>query len=187
MKKNFLVVLLVLSFVLVGCGQKDYTDVNLYKDLLVQKYNEIDKDFFNSYNEALSKTGIKEGMNNLVNSSLNFIDESLDLLGDDSETFYNNFKEEVDNITEVPFTQEDIDAFVADFEAIPDNLKESSSNLVNDTLDASSKEIDKMTSYIKDLSAEQVKKLKEGVKVLIDKGDDVYEAVYDYVNEQLGN
>ncbi len=187
MKRRFLVGLLVLSFVLVGCGKVDYTDVDLYKDVVVKKYEEIDKNFFKSYDDALNKVGIKNSMDNLVNASLGFIDESLDLLGDESESFYNNFKSTVNDIDELPFSEDDINEFVNEFDSLSDKRKEQVRNLTNSSLDKTASQINKVTDYIKDLSAEQVKKLKEGVKVLVDKGEDVFDAVYDYVNEQLGN
>ncbi len=187
MKRKLLVVLLVLSFVLVGCGQKDYTDVDLYKDMVVQKYKEIDKDFFKSYNEALSTMGIKKSFNNMMDSYLDFIDESLDLLGDKSEEFYNKFKTSLDQVTEVPFSQEDINKVVEEFEALPDELQDTVTDVSNKTIDLTSNAIDKGTKYIKNLTAEQVAKFKEGVKALVDEGEDVYDATLDYIEEQLGN
>lgn len=187
MKKKFLVVLLVLSFVLVGCGQKDYTDVGLYKDMLVQKYKEIDEDFFKMYNEALSKTGIKKSMDNVIDSSLEFIDNSLDLLGDEAEKFYNNFEVSVEKINTLPFTQEDINKFVDEFEALSDKRKEQVTNLANGVLDKTASQINKATDYVKDLSAEQIQKLKDGVKELSDKSGKVFKSLYEYVNKQLGN
>ncbi len=170
MKKRLLVVLLVLSLVLVGCGKKDYTDIDLYKDMVVQKYKEIDKDFFKSYNEALRTVGIRKSVKNFVNSSLDFFDEYLDLLGDEAEDFYNKFETNLDQVTEVSLSQEEINEFVNEFESFSKEIQGKVQFMINSILNSSSKAMDKLTNNIKDLTSEDMAKIREDIKDLEDSG-----------------
>ncbi len=88
MKKRLLVVLLVLSLVLVGCGKKDYTDINIYKDLFVNTVNDMDKDFFSRNEKALKDLGIQEYVKQYKDATLEFLDEFLDFIPKEAEALY---------------------------------------------------------------------------------------------------
>lgn len=185
MKKKFLGLALVLTIVLAGCGAKDYTDVNLYKDAIIDKYDELAPGTVDSFNKAIKKIGIKKSFDNYMNDFFEVYDNSLDYLGDNAEEFYNNFEKALDSVDEVPVKKADIDKAINDFEEEADTIKDATASFLNQALDTVDKMFKELADKIKNLTNDQVKDMQEFVGKQVEEGKGMIDSFGDYISEEI--
>ncbi len=183
MKKRLLVVLLVLSLVLVGCGKKDYTDINIFKDLFVNTVNEMDKDFFSRNEKALKDLGIQEDVKQYKDVTLEFLDEFLDFMPKEAEELYNQlaenqFEMSVGYLADV---QDDLNDTYSYLKEYPEELEYFKEDISEEIVN-----IKIATGILQQIPEDKVEKLQEKIQKEADEyGIDPSDVISDALDEYM--
>ncbi len=182
MKKRLLVVLLVLSLVLVGCGKKDYTDIDVFEDLVVDSVNSVDKDFFKRNKKALKELNIQDEVKELKNAIFDLYDELLDFMPKEAEKLYMQLSENLSELTIEDLTTFQMDlndeySYMADPEEIMYFKEEVAEELM---------QIKLATSMIKKIPEDTVEMLQKKIQAEADEyGIDPSDIIEDALSEYM--
>ncbi len=179
MKKRLLVVLLVLSLVLVGCGKKDYNDIDVFVDLVVDKVEEFDEDFFSRNKENLKSVNMQKEFRYYKNSLLEMLDEVLDLFPEENEKVYYQLSQNLSNLTMGSIEEAQSDLVYNLYELDPQEVL-----YIKGAFETEALNFKEATEEIKNLSKEQVAKMKSEAKKIEDEyGIGFYEALNYYLSD----
>ncbi len=179
MKKRLLVVLLVLSLVLVGCGKKDYNDIDVFVDLVVDKVEEFDEDFFSRNKENLKSANMQKEFRYYKDSLLEMLDEVLDLFPEENEKVYYQLSQNLSNLTMGSIEEAQSDLVYNLYELDPEEKL-----YIKGQFEMEAVKFKDATEKIKNLPQEQVDKLRNGAKI---EEKEYNEGFYEGLNDYLGS